>query len=162
SLWTGGDGRTLRVEDGQLRIGLQHVTPPVMVEYGPEWGLQAITMEDAPRQFGLDDPANVRADVDRCTAFDDEGLRGGWCALPVVGGYGPVWGLQAIPMEAAPRQFGLDDPANVRAYVDRCTAFDDEGLRGEWCALLVDADNNMKLFAGDELRDGVRVDAPLE
>lgn len=108
SLWTGGDVRTLRVEDGQLRIGLQHVTPPVMVEYDPEWGLQAITMEDAPRQFGL------------------------------------------------------DDPANVRAYVDRCTAFDDEGLRGEWCALLVDADNNMKLFAGDELRDGVRVDAPLE
>src|SRR5690606_17296908 len=65
SLWTGGDVRTLRVEDGQLRIGLQHVTPPVMVEYDPEWGLQAITMEDAPRQFGLDDPANVRAYVDR-------------------------------------------------------------------------------------------------
>jgi len=108
SLWTGGDVRTLRIEDGQLRIGLQHVTPPVMVEYDPEWGLQAITMEDAPRQFGI------------------------------------------------------DDPANVRAYVDRCTAFDDDTLRGEWCALLVDADNNMKLFAGEDLREGVRVDAPLE
>src|SRR5690606_8585182 len=59
SLWTGGDVRTLRVEDGQLRIGLQHVRPPVMIEYDADWGLEAITMEDAPRQFGIDDPANV-------------------------------------------------------------------------------------------------------
>ena len=108
NLWTGGDVRTLRVEDGQLRIGLQHVRPPVMVEYDEDWGLGAITMEDAPRQFGI------------------------------------------------------DDPANVRAYVDRCTAFDEHDLRGEWCALLVDADNNMKLFAGADLQRGVRVDAPLE
>ncbi len=108
SLWTGGDVRTLRVEDGQLRIGLQHVRPPVMIEYDADWGLEAITMEDAPRQFGI------------------------------------------------------DDPANVRAYVDRCTAFDGGRLRGEWCALLVDADNNMKLFAGTQLQRGVRVDAPLD
>src|SRR5690606_7779954 len=46
SLWTGGDVRTLRVEDGQLRIGLQHVRPPVMIEYDADWGLEAITMED--------------------------------------------------------------------------------------------------------------------
>lgn len=108
SLWTGGDVRTLRVEDGQLRLGLQHVKPPVMIEYDADWGLGAITMEDAPRQFGI------------------------------------------------------DDPANVRAYVDRCTAFDGGALRGEWCALLVDAGNNMKLFAGADLERGVRVDAPLD
>ncbi len=108
ALWTGGDTRTLRIDDGQIRIGLQHVRPPAMIEYEPDWALGAITMEDAPRQFGL------------------------------------------------------DDPANVRAYVDRCTAFDDDALSGEWCALLVDAQNNRKLFTDDDLRRGLRVDAPLE
>lgn len=107
-LWTGGDARTLRVDDGQIRIGLQHVRPPAMIEYERDWTLGAITMEDAPRQFGI------------------------------------------------------DDPANVRAYVDRCTAFDDDALSGEWCALLVDAQNNRKLFADADLQRGVRVDAPLE
>ncbi|WP_202844411.1 phosphoglycerol transferase I [Luteimonas saliphila] len=107
-LWTGGDVRTLRVDGDQVRIGLQHVKPPVMIEYDADWGLGSITMEDAPRQFGI------------------------------------------------------DDPANVRAYVDRCTAFDDSTLRGEWCALLVDADDNRKLFAGADLQRGVRVDAKLE
>lgn len=107
-LWTGGDARTLRIDDGQIRIGLQHVQPPVMIEYDEDWALEAITMEDAPRQFGI------------------------------------------------------DDPANVRAYVDRCTAFDGDALSGEWCALLVDAQNNRKLFADAALQRGVRVDAPLE
>src|SRR5690606_35232760 len=68
----------------------------------------------------------------------------------------------SITMEDAPRQFGIDDPANVRAYVDRCTAFDDSTLRGEWCALLVDAHDNRRLFAGDDLQRGVRVDTRLE
>lgn len=108
SLWTGGDTRTLRIDGDQIRIGLQHVRPPVMIEYDEDWALGAITMEDAPRQFGI------------------------------------------------------DDPANVRAYVDRCTAFDDDALSGEWCALLVDARNNRKLFADADLQRGVRVDAPLE
>ncbi|MDH7453511.1 phosphoglycerol transferase I [Luteimonas composti] len=108
SLWTGGDTRTLQVDDGQIRIGLQQVHPPVMIEYEPDWTLGSITMEDAPRQFGI------------------------------------------------------DDPANVRAYVDRCTAFDDDALSGEWCALLVDGQNNRRLFADADLQRGVRVDAPLE
>ena len=108
SLWTGGDTRTLRIDGDQIRIGLQHVRPPVMIEYDEDWALGAITMEDAPRQFGI------------------------------------------------------DDPANVRAYVDRCTAFDDDALSGEWCALLVDGNNNRKLFADADLQRGVRVDAPLE
>ena len=108
NLWTGGDARTLRIDGDQLRIGLQHVKPPVMVEYDEDWALGSITMEDAPRQFGL------------------------------------------------------DDPANVRAYIDRCTAFDGDALRGEWCALLVDARGDMKLFADAELQQGVRVDAPLD
>ena len=108
ALWTGGDTRTLRIDGDQIRIGLQHVRPPVMIEYDEDWALGAITMEDAPRQFGI------------------------------------------------------DDPANVRAYVDRCTAFDDDALSGEWCALLVDAQDNRKLFADADLQRGVRVDAPLE
>lgn len=108
NLWTGGDVRTLRIDGDQLRIGLQHVKPPVMIEYDEEWGLGSITMEDAPRQFGI------------------------------------------------------DDPANVRAYVDRCPAFDEDDLRGEWCALLVDGHGNMKLFADADLQQGVRVDTPLD
>ena len=108
NLLTGGDVRTLRIDGDQLRIGLQHVKPPVMVEYDHDWGVGSITMEDAPRQFGI------------------------------------------------------DDPANVRAYVDRCTAFEGDALRGEWCALLVDARGDMKLFADADLQRGVRVDAQLD
>lgn len=107
NLWAGGDVRTLRIDGDRIRIGQQHVKPPVMIEYETDWSLRSITMEDAPRQFGI------------------------------------------------------DDPPNVRAYVDRCTAFDDDALRGEWCALLVDGRGNMSLYADPDLHRGVRVDAPL-
>ena len=108
-LWAaGGDVRTLRIDDGRIRIGAQSVKPPAMIEYDADWALGEITLDDAPRQFGL------------------------------------------------------NDPANVRAYVDRCTAFDEDALRGEWCALLVDAHGGMQLFADADLQRGVRVDTPLQ
>ncbi len=107
-LWTGTETRTLRIDDDRVVTGLQRIKPPVMLEYDAGWNIKSIVLEDAPRQFANNDPDNILAYVDRCTAF-------------------------------------LDDPSD-----------------GEWCALVVDRDNGVKLYPDWQLQQGIQVDAPLE
>jgi len=109
SLWLGEPTRELRIdEDNQVIVGVQHVKPPVLLEYDKDWSLKSVYLENTSRQFE--------------EAGDDSTL----------------------------------------AYVDRCTAFEDGSADGEWCALLLNRDNGIKLYRDDQLRDGVAVDAPLD
>ncbi len=109
SLWLGEPTRELRIDgDDQVVVGLQHVQPPVLLEYDKDWGLKSVYLENTSRQF------------------DDA------------------------------------DPDNTLAYVDRCTAFEDGSADGDWCALLVNRDNGIKLYRDNDLRVGIAVDAPLD
>lgn len=80
---------------------------------------------------------------------------------PVMLEYDKTWNISSIVLEDAPRQF-MRDPDNVLAYIDRCTAFEDALPLGEWCALLVDRNNDLKLYADADLARGVKIDTPLE
>ncbi|MEL1265990.1 phosphoglycerol transferase I [Pseudoxanthomonas putridarboris] len=80
---------------------------------------------------------------------------------PVLLEYDSQWNITSIVLEDAPRQF-MRDPDNVLAYIDRCTAFEDALPLGEWCALLVDRSNDLKLYTDLDLQQGVKIDAPLE
>ncbi|WMJ70805.1 phosphoglycerol transferase I [Stenotrophomonas sp. 24(2023)] len=109
SLWLGEPTRELKIDgDDQVVVGLQHVQPPVLLEYDKDWGLKSVYLENTSRQF------------------DDA------------------------------------DPDNTLAYVDRCTAFEDGSADGDWCALLVNRDNGIKLYRDGQLRQGIAVDAPLD
>jgi phosphoglycerol transferase len=109
SLWLGEPTRELKIDgDDQVVVGLQHVQPPVLLEYDKDWGLKSVYLENTSRQF------------------DDA------------------------------------DPDNTLAYVDRCTAFEDGSADGDWCALLVNRDNGIKLYRDNDLRGGIAVDAPLD
>ena len=109
SLWLGQPTRELKIDgDDQVVVGLQHVQPPVLLEYDKDWGLKSVYLENTSRQF---DDAN---------------------------------------------------PDNTLAYVDRCTAFEDGSADGDWCALLVNRDNGIKLYRDNDLRGGIAVDAPLD
>lgn len=84
SLWLGDKTRQLRIDqDNQVVIGLQHVQPPVLLEYDKRWDLKSVYLENTSKQFDLADPANTLAYVDRCTAFEDGSADGDWCALLV-------------------------------------------------------------------------------
>ena len=84
SLWLGDKTRQLRIDqDNQVVIGLQHVQPPVLLEYDKRWDLKSVYLENTSKQFDLTDPANTLAYVDRCTAFEDGSADGDWCALLV-------------------------------------------------------------------------------
>jgi len=108
SLWLGEKTRMLRLDDDQVRVGVQKVQPPVLLEYDADWALQSVYLENTSLKF-------------------DEA-----------------------------------DPTHRLAYVDRCTAFEDGSADGDWCALLVDSDQGMRLYRDDQLRRGIAVDAPLE
>lgn len=109
SLWLGEPTRQLKIDgDDQVVVGLQHVQPPVLLEYDKDWDLKSVYLENTSRQF------------------DDA------------------------------------DPDNTLAYVDRCTAFEDGSADGDWCALLVNRDNGIKLYRDGQLRNGIDVDAPLD
>jgi phosphoglycerol transferase len=109
SLWLGEPTRELRIDDGnQVIVGVQHVQPPVLLEYDKDWALKTVYLENTSRQF-------------------DEA-----------------------------------DKDSTLAYVDRCTAFEDGSADGDWCALLVNRENGIKLYRDDELRGGVQVDAALD
>lgn len=108
SLWLGEKTRMLRLDDGQVLVGVQKVQPPVLLEYDAQWALESVYLENTSRRF-------------------DEA-----------------------------------DPSHRLAYVDRCTAFEDASADGEWCALLVDSDQGMRLYRDPQLRRGIAVDAPLE
>lgn len=109
SLWLGEPTRELKIDgDDQVVVGLQHVQPPVLLEYDKDWSLKSVYLENTSRQF------------------DDA------------------------------------SPDNTLAYVDRCTAFEDGSADGDWCALLVNRDNGIKLYRDNDLRGGIAVDAPLD
>lgn len=81
---------------------------------------------------------------------------------PVMLEYDSGWNIASIVLEDAPRQFANSDPDNILAYVDRCTAFVDDPSSGEWCALLVDRNNGLKLYPDWQLQRGIQVDTPLD
>lgn len=105
TLWTGKRTRSLKIEAGQVVVGVQQVKPPVLLEYDKSWDLQSVYLENTARTF---DKAN---------------------------------------------------PRNAFVYVDRCTAFEDVSVEGEWCALMLDRDNRTRFFRNQELLRGVAVDA---
>lgn len=98
----------LRLEDGHVRVGVQQVRPPVLLEYDQKWELKSVSLENTSRKF-----------------------------------------------EEA-------DPTHRLAYIDRCTAFEDGSAAGDWCALLVDSDQGMRLYRDGQLRRGIAIDAPLQ
>src|SRR5690606_19900938 len=52
TLWLGEPTRELRIdEDNQVVVGLQHVQPPVLLEYGKNWALKSVYLENTSRQF---------------------------------------------------------------------------------------------------------------
>jgi len=81
---------------------------------------------------------------------------------PVMLEYDSGWNIKSIVLEDAPRQFANSAPDNTLAYVDRCTAFLDDPSSGEWCALVVDRNNGLKLYPDWQLQRGIQVDAPLQ
>ncbi|MGB3393173.1 MAG: phosphoglycerol transferase I [Stenotrophomonas sp.] len=83
SLWLGGKTRMLRLDDGQVLVGVQKVQPPVLLEYDAQWALQSMSLENTSRKFDEADPGHRLAYVDRCTAFEDGSADGDWCALLV-------------------------------------------------------------------------------
>ncbi|MDV3469988.1 phosphoglycerol transferase I [Stenotrophomonas sp. C3(2023)] len=84
TLWLGEPTRDLRIdEDNQVVVGLQHVQPPVLLEYGKDWSLKSVYLENTSRQFEQADEDSTLAYVDRCTAFEDGSADGDWCALLV-------------------------------------------------------------------------------
>ena len=101
------------------------------------------------------DTGTLRMDGDHVVVGDQQ-IR-----PPVMLEYDKTWNISSIVLEDAPRQF-MRDPDNVLAYVDRCTAFEDALPLGEWCALLVDRNNDLKLYADADLARGVKIDTPLE
>jgi len=84
TLWLGEPSRALRIDDdGQVVVGLQQVQPPVLLEYGKDWSLKSVYLENTSRQFEEADRDSTLAYVDRCTAFEDGSADGDWCALLV-------------------------------------------------------------------------------
>ena len=81
---------------------------------------------------------------------------------PVLLEYDANWALQSVYLEDTSRKFDQADPSHRLAYVDRCTAFEDGSADGDWCALLLDSDQGMRLYRDEQLRRGIAVDAPLE
>ncbi|HBK46964.1 MAG TPA: phosphoglycerol transferase I, partial [Xanthomonadaceae bacterium] len=81
---------------------------------------------------------------------------------PVLLEYDRKWDLKAVYLENTSRKFDNANPKNTFAYVDRCTAFEDGSADGDWCALLVNRKNGVKLYRDAQLKQGIAVDAPLD
>ncbi|TMN19648.1 phosphoglycerol transferase I [Pseudoxanthomonas sp. X-1] len=81
---------------------------------------------------------------------------------PVLLDYDSGWNLKNITLEDTPRRFRKASPENTLAYVDRCTAFDNDSPDSGWCALLINNARDARLYRSGELAHGVRVDAPLQ
>lgn len=64
--------------------------------------------------------------------------------------------MKSVYLENTSRQFDDANPDNTLAYVDRCTAFEDGSADGDWCALLVNRDNGIKLYRDNDLRGASR------
>ncbi|WP_293711586.1 phosphoglycerol transferase I [Stenotrophomonas sp. UBA7606] len=81
---------------------------------------------------------------------------------PVLLEYDEQWALKSMYLENTSRKFEEANPHHRLAYVDRCTAFEDGSADGQWCALLVDEKQGMRMYRDNQLRRGVAVDAPLQ
>ncbi|KAB7768613.1 phosphoglycerol transferase I [Xanthomonas maliensis] len=80
---------------------------------------------------------------------------------PVLLEYDDDSNLQTVYLENTSRQFDRSPSKGTLAYVDRCTAFEDGSADGDWCALVVDAEQRMKLYRDPDLTRGIAIDAPL-
>ncbi|KER88723.1 phosphoglycerol transferase I [Xanthomonas sp. WHRI 7064] len=81
---------------------------------------------------------------------------------PVLLEYDDDTNLKTVYLENTSRQFDRTRTEGTLAYVDRCTAFEDGSADGDWCALVVDRHQSMKLYRDPDLTRGIAVDAPLE
>lgn len=99
----------------------------------------------------------------RTLRVDDDKLMVGVQQVkpPVLLEYDHEWELKSVYLENTSRQFDQAGSKNTLAYVDRCTAFEDGSADGDWCALLVDRSNGMKLYRDADLKHGISVDTPL-
>ena len=81
---------------------------------------------------------------------------------PVLLQYDRDWNLSSITLEdSAISELPRTGPDHTAVYVQRCTAFEDATLDGEWCALLVDRARTARLVGNAQLRQGLRVDAAI-
>ncbi|WP_043910858.1 hypothetical protein, partial [Xanthomonas hortorum] len=70
--------------------------------------------------------------------------------------------LKTVYLENTSRQFDRTHTEGTLAYVDRCTAFEDGSADGDWCALVVDRQQSMKLYRDQDLTRGIaRVRQPI-
>lgn len=77
---------------------------------------------------------------------------------PVLLEYDPAWQVTGMYLENIWRRLEPGKRAPALAYVDRCTAFEDEAVDSDWCALLVNPANGTQLVTGDALERGIQVD----
>ena len=80
---------------------------------------------------------------------------------PVLLEYDKQWNIKAVYLENTSRQFERTNRRNTLAYVDRCTAFEDGSVDGDWCALLVDRHNGRRLVHDADLKRGIEVGAGI-
>ncbi len=101
---------------------------------------------DATRTLRMDDAARVAIGRQRIQP-------------PVLLQYDQDWNLASITLEdGAIRELPQIAPDRAAVYVQRCTAFEDAALDGDWCALLVDRERGARLVGDAQLRRGLRVD----
>lgn len=77
---------------------------------------------------------------------------------PVLLQYDRDWQLSSITLEdSAIRALPQAARAHAAVYVQRCTAFEDAALDGDWCALLLDPRHGARLLGDAQLRRGLDV-----
>jgi phosphoglycerol transferase len=81
---------------------------------------------------------------------------------PVLLEYDTHGALKSISLENTSKKFEEAASDRTLAYVDRCTAFEDESAEGQWCALLVQPNKGTRLYHDEQLRRGVAVTAPVQ
>ena len=109
---------------------------------------RSLWMGDATRTLRIDDAARVAIGRQRIQP-------------PVLLQYDKDWNLASITLEdSAIRELPHTAPDRAAVYVQRCTAFEDAALDGDWCALLVDREHGARLVGDAQLRRGLRVDQP--
>lgn len=77
---------------------------------------------------------------------------------PVLIEYDPSWQVTGLYLEDIWKRLEPGTRAPALAYVDRCTAFEDEAVDSDWCALVVNPANGTQLVEGVALQKGIRVD----
>lgn len=107
---------------------------------------RSLWMGDATRTLRMDAGARVAIGKQRIQP-------------PVLLQYDEDWKLASVTLEdSAIRELPRTAPGRAAVYVQRCTAFEDAALDGEWCALLLDREHRARLVGHAQLRRGLRVD----